>query len=122
MAQLVSSCDPDQVFVECAEGSAFQKPLGGGAECAETSRTNRIGIPVQEFGSLDGMGAGGGKIAAVQFGRGEIDQNQHPLPTPGRAGIANCCGKHLVCVAVITDPEEDAAGDGGQLRGAVVAK
>lgn len=62
------------------------------------------------------------KVAAVQFGCGEIDQNLHALPALGRAGIADCCGEHLACMAVIADPEEDAAGSGGQLRGAVVVK
>ena len=92
------------MFVEGAESSAGQRSLGGGAERAETSGTDRVGSLLQEFGSLGGVGAGGGKVAAVQFGRGEIDQNQHALPAPGQAGIADCCGEHLACVAVVAGP------------------
>ena len=65
-------------------------------EYAETNGTNRVGSLLHEFSSLGGVGAGGGKIAAVQFCRGEIDQNQHALPLLGQAGIADCCGEHRV--------------------------
>lgn len=97
------------MVVQGVEGCAgHQRPLGGGAECAETSGADRVGSLVQEFGSLGGVGAGGGKVAAVQFGCGEIDQNLHALPAPGQAGIAQCCGEHLACMAVVADPEKDA--------------
>jgi hypothetical protein len=75
----VSSCNPDQVFVKCSEGSAVQKPLGGSAECVEVSGTDRVGNLLQEFRSLGSVGARGGKVTAMQLSCGEIDQNLHAL-------------------------------------------
>jgi hypothetical protein len=53
------------MFIEGTEGSDGQRPLGSSAEGAETSGTNRKGSLLQEIGSLGGMGAGSGKVAAV---------------------------------------------------------
>ena len=97
-------CNPGKMVVEGAEGCGGQRLLSGGAERAETCDTNGIGSPVQEFGSLSDVGAGGGKVAALQFGSGEVDQNQHALPAPGQARIADRSGEYLACVAVVAGP------------------
>lgn len=110
------------MFVESTEGCAGERPLGGDAEVSETSGTDRVRRLVQELGSLSGVGAGGGKVATVQFGRSEIDQNQHTLPAPGRARVIDHRGEHLACVGVIAGPYEDATSDGRQLRGTVMVK
>lgn len=86
------SGDPGEAFIQGTEGSAIQRPLCADAERAETSGTNPVGNLLQEIGSLGGVGTCVGKVADVQFSRGEIDQNQHALPAPNRAGIVGCCG------------------------------
>ena len=68
------------------------------------------------------MGAGGSKVAAVQFGGGEIDQNQHAVPAAGQSKLIEGHGKSLLCHAVVACLEKDVAGGGGQLHGAVVIK
>ena len=77
---------------------------------------------MQKIGGLRGVGAGGGEVAAVQLGRGEIDQDQDALPTRGRAELVECGGERLACAVVVTGLEQDVTGSGGQVRGGAIVK
>lgn len=79
----MSGCDPGQVLIEDPEGSAIQRSLRLGAECAQVGDAERIGIPVQEIGNLSDARARGGKVAAAELGGGEIDEDQHALAAWG---------------------------------------
>jgi hypothetical protein len=63
------------------------RPLRLGAECPQADYAERIGILMQEIGSLSDTGARGGKVTAAQFGGGEVNQDEHVLPAWDWAGL-----------------------------------
>lgn len=76
----LSGCDSGQVFIEDPEDLAVHRALRLGAECTQVGCAERIGILMQEVGSLSDTGARGGKVAAAQFGGGKVNQDEHVLP------------------------------------------
>jgi hypothetical protein len=60
-----SGCGSGQMFIEDSEDLAVHWSLRLGAECAQVGCAERIGILMQELGSLSDTGARGGKVAAA---------------------------------------------------------
>lgn len=85
------------MLIEGAEGPAVQGRCGG----AEAAGANRIRCVVQEKRGVGRAGARGGKVAAVQLGGDEIDQEQYALSAGGGVELVEGCGERVTGAAVL---------------------
>jgi hypothetical protein len=120
-AEVVSSGEVGEVFIEDAKGARAYGASCGGAEGAQAGGAGGVGGAVKEVGGGGGVAAGVGEIAPMQLSHGEIRKHHDTGTASGGRELVERGGECGPGCGVVTGLEVSVAGRGSQLSGAVSA-
>jgi hypothetical protein len=108
------------VFVEDAERAGADWAFCGGTEGTQPGGTGGVWSAVEEVSGSDGMAASVGDVARVQFGHGEIGQDEDAGAAGGRWKLVERGGECGSGFGVVTGLKVGMAGGGGMVSRAVI--